>query len=155
MNQVTNLVQWKNLTDDEKAEFDFEGYAYQFQWGEDWSGAKITPINSIDGEHVFRLKIEPEKWYYWEAIGLSGVTMGKDLNNPSLEGILRPAKPSEIPEPETLEDKSKAELIDNWEKLERWVDDIQNYEPNQIGEYSYFRVDRFKDLMKDIKAGVG
>jgi len=107
MNQTTNLVQYKNLTDDQKATFDFEGYAYEFQLDDKgWKDLLVIgkesfiykgSLKSVSGHPynntVYRLKIDPEKWYFWEAIGLSGVTMGKDLNNPNLEGIIRPAKP--------------------------------------------------------------
>jgi len=156
MNQVTNLVQWKNLTDDQKAEYDFEGYAYETQglYDLNWFNAsKSKGTDEARNQKVYRLKIEPEKWYMVdEDTGHLGENI---IGREHRFAHIRPAKTSEIPEQEpSLENKSNAELIDNWEKLERWVDDIVNYEPNQIGEYSYFRVDRFKDIMKEIKAGV-
>ena len=68
MNQVTNLVQFKNLTDDEKAAFDFEGYDYECQMSaKDDSSFYIQDPSYEEIPHnalVYRLKIEPEKWYY-------------------------------------------------------------------------------------------
>ena len=154
INQVTNLVQWKNLTDDEKAAFDFENYKYEHQLE---SETEWIDSSGPFADDVYRLVIEPDKWYYCGDINGCDILLGEDVIVIA-DTELRPATKaeiasvSEIPQSETLEDCVKAELIDNWEKLERWVNDINNYEPNQIGEYSYFRVDRFKDIMKDIKA---
>lgn len=136
-NQTTNLIQFKNHTDDQKAEFDFENYAYEWQQGLEWSEITNTRFKARDaaGEDVFRLKIEPEKWYI----------LSEDMVTPDEDDIeivqgckiigdysrlltyLRPAKPNEIPQPETLEDKIKTKwpeyevVMLEWDDRNRWV----------------------------------
>ena len=60
MDQVTNLIQWKNLTDEQKADFDFENYKYEFQNGVHWNYIQTkTPYDHC----VYRLVVEDDKWY--------------------------------------------------------------------------------------------
>ena len=78
MNQTTNLIQWKNLTDDEKAGFDWS-YKYKFQFNRSWNN--YQPSNPCDND-VYRLKIEPDKWYYLvHGDGSTEIIIGKDLLN--------------------------------------------------------------------------
>ncbi len=141
MNQTTNLIQWKNLTDDEKAAFDFS-YQYERQLnghGTDWlmcsrnhQSAKVK----ADGDTVYRLKIEPEKWYYCEVKTVPNgrlentIKLGEHLTGDFIQAchIVRPAKPSEIPKQEpSLEYRVKAEyggyevVILEWDKRDLWT----------------------------------
>ncbi len=114
MNQTTNLTQWKNLTDDEKAAFDFEDYAYEFQSGHsiEWEEYTIALLRKLGAniDLVYRLKIEPEKWYYWSSIQGKGVVLGSEIIYSHVFDLLRPAKESEIPKQElSLEDRVEAE----------------------------------------------
>ena len=122
MNQVTNLIQWKNLTEEDQADFDFENYVYirQKPDGMDFEptikayfGLKDTDF--ISNQAVYRLKVEPEKWYYYGALVkgciYEDVAQGHNLTNLESYKILRPAKESEIPKDErTLERK----IEDKW-----------------------------------------
>lgn len=115
MNQVTNLTQYKNHTDEQKAGFDFENYKYEVQALRDldwFNASKSKGTNEERDQKVYRLKIDPDKWYYMEnACGFSKDTKGSDLNENTIEflTILKPATAEEIPKPETLEDRVKAE----------------------------------------------
>jgi len=112
MNQATNLIQWKNLTDEQKAEFDFEEYRYEMQYTSKSKGFEPAPKNAdaVVNHRVYRLKIEPDKWYYWMQFtgrysSQSDIVLGKDLKG-HLESYdeLRPATPEEIPiQPEIKE----------------------------------------------------
>lgn len=112
MNQTKNLIQWKNLTDDEKAGFDFENYDYECQHlyaSTEWLEWSIKH-HSLQGERAYRLKIEPDKWYWYEHEGDQGAQIGGDIiSNLSCHGmeldryqVIRPAKPDEIPQPERV-----------------------------------------------------
>ena len=102
MNQVSNLVQWKNHTDDEKDEFDFEKYSYQYQAGSGiWQ--PFTQLKdgkrrlAPDGQYVYRLKIEPEKWYAIICHAGKYITPGSNIQKYDVASatLLRPAKPSD------------------------------------------------------------
>lgn len=114
MNQVTNLIQWKNLSKDEQDGFDFDNYKYECQCSmndrTDWikRAVRLTPHS----QDVYRLVIQPEKFYYWASIQGGGVALGKDLLVPHHRLVLRPATEAEIPKPATLEERVKAEYPD-------------------------------------------
>jgi hypothetical protein len=115
MNQTNNLVQWKNLTEDQKAGFDFEGYKYEEQHynSNQWMG--YVSHHGRDTTSVYRLVIEPDKFYYWDdgdGIG-SGVKKGKDFITFGYKS-LRPAKPEEIPKPK------KPDFIADWLDANVW-----------------------------------
>jgi len=128
MNQKTNLTQWKNLTDDEKAAFDFENYSYEHQLE---SSTKWIDSDGPFSDDVHRLKIEPEKWYYLISSSdggefLQGSELLKD-DYINVHPVVRPCQPSEIPKPESLEDRVKAEyggfevVMLEWDKRELWT----------------------------------
>ncbi|MCP4988594.1 MAG: hypothetical protein GY928_21840 [Colwellia sp.] len=107
MNQVTNLIQWKNLTEDQKAEFDFENYKYEKQVAYNW---EVMPnkFTACMDDAVYRLVIEDDKWYTYfsEKFSEKYTVKGSEFTNPDGAICLRPAKPDEIPQQEkTLEQK--------------------------------------------------
>lgn len=114
MNQATNLVQWKNLTQEQKDAFDFENYRYEFQNGISWT--EVIPTNpriKRNSNELFRLVIEDDKWYYCKRSVCIRVYLGKEVlqSNHKYCKVLRPARPDEIPQPEkTLEQK----IQDKW-----------------------------------------
>ncbi|MEE9351675.1 MAG: hypothetical protein V3U78_05400 [Thiotrichaceae bacterium] len=97
MNQATNRIIWKLLTEKEKSGFDWS-YQYKFFFKKSWN--YYEPSKPHD-EDIYRLKIEPEKWYYFEG-ERSGVVTGSDITAQDINMLknLRPAKPSEIPKQE-------------------------------------------------------
>lgn len=110
MNQVNNLIQWKNLTQEQKDEFDFENYSYEVQKiGSIETGWFYKQTAQTFGKDVYRLVIEPERWY--------AVTGPYDHTflSPGTEitlfygsyNSIRPARPDEIPvaKEKTLEQK--------------------------------------------------
>tara|TARA_R110002020_G_scaffold56890_2_gene156989 strand:+ start:835 stop:1413 length:579 start_codon:yes stop_codon:yes gene_type:complete len=111
MNQVTNLIQFKNLSDEQKAEFDFESYEYEFQFFDEqthWD--RLGNVKYEDPVAVYRLVIQPEKWYYVAASGIRDskpfIAIGESLEAYSVYRILRPATAEEIPKPEkTLKER--------------------------------------------------
>ena len=116
MNQNTNLIQWKNLTDEQKADFNFEGYKYEFQMF-DWVPKQGS---NIANDRVYRLVIEEDKWYFCKGVYKKPI-LGKYLicENNKYERLkvfenLRPAKLHEIPKPK---EKSLQERIQ-----EKWPD---------------------------------
>lgn len=112
MNQATNLIQYKNHSDEQKADFDFKNYQYQVQlpnsikWQDEQEGY-------FRYDRVYRLKIEPDKYYacgYDDAIFKGSYLSEVDISEYS---TLRPAKSSEIPKTEkTLEDRIEEEWPD-------------------------------------------
>jgi hypothetical protein len=108
MNQVTNLIQWKNLSKEEQAGFDFEGYKYERQVNEEWE-----PFRDYDLSHnkhlnfVYRLVIEPDKLYVTDFEGDVNTLSGKfiiDENERDEVRIseylsIRPATEAEVPKP--------------------------------------------------------
>ncbi len=108
MNQTTNLIQWKNLTQEQKADFDFENYKYEYQCRSiGWRDK--TKSDAFALETVYRLVIEPDKWYYLkrQRQELEGqIIKGSNIGVVDQCFIFRPAKPDEIPKPKkTLEQK--------------------------------------------------
>jgi len=109
MNQVTNLIQHKNLTQEQKDDFDFEKYDYVFQGKDDfWYTGEAS------GECVHRLVIVDDKWYTrTDDDGQQLTTLGEDIDKATIKYALslRPARPDEIPQDErTLERK----IEDKW-----------------------------------------
>ena len=105
MNQATNLVQWKNHTEEQKGDFDFDNYKYECQ-----------PVGSKNfigfladcSDNVYRLVIEKDKYYYVQCPEIKNgkpyIEKGCELLKVSRKlqeacSILRPAKPHEIPKP--------------------------------------------------------
>jgi len=116
MNQATNLIQWKNLTEEQKADFDFENYEYEMQHTNNSKGFQLAhknPVALIENR-VYHLKIEPEKWYYCEwKDGVKYPCLGKSfINEIDMAISLRPARKDEIPQEEILEDRIKAKWPD-------------------------------------------
>ena len=109
MNQVTNLIQYKNLSDEQKAEFNFEGFKYERQVAYDWEVMPTKFTSPVD-DRVYHLVIEPGKYYYIEdKHGFDVRCTDIPINAP----ILRPAKTSEIPKPEkTLKERVEEEYPD-------------------------------------------
>jgi len=131
MNQITNLVQFKNLTDEEKAGFDFDGYKYEWQDHLNWH--KVSHINEKSNSGlVHRLVIEPDNWYYCEwSPDKSEVLEGLDLaafNTVEDIKTVRPATADEMPKPETLEDRIRAEYSDYVVVMLEWYNDIWSIE---------------------------
>ncbi len=119
MNQVTNLIQWKNLTEEQKADFYTKNYKYKAQTANGWedygsftylsSDSAVTQKEGL----VFRLFIEEDKWY------MMGVTddepyprLGSDYEPLEVYGIFRPCKPHEIPK--TKEKTLQERIQDKW-----------------------------------------
>ena len=109
MNQTNpHFTQWKNLTKEQKDEYDFEGYRYNYQAGSgiwqpfipQFAGKRLV---SPEGQYVYRLVIEPDKYYYvsCSAInkGVPFTSEGLSLEHYLIYDILRPARISEIPKP--------------------------------------------------------
>jgi hypothetical protein len=127
VNQAINLIQWKNLTEEQQADFDFENYKYEGQYGGGDTTFQEMPNNiRPSAQGVYRLNIEPDKWYFIrqgdflrDLLNLNKglCILGKDLLNhkdvlvSDLDEI-RPARLDEIPKQETLEDRIKAEWPD-------------------------------------------
>ena len=117
MNQLNNLIQWKNLTDEQKADFDFENYRYTIQTPTNTKffdfDQKGRPYGITDFGSVYRLVIEDDKWYTYfsEKFSEKYTVKGYEFTNPDGAICLRPAKPDEIPQDErTLERK----IEDKW-----------------------------------------
>lgn len=126
MNQATNLIQWKNLTDKQKAQFDFgrpELYMSQRSCGKvEWRDYKFDQskeeIEEVYLEHVNRLKILPDEWYWFKWDSLEKAVQGSYILVGSYHTdqqckVLRPARPEEIPKPEqTLLERIEAAYPD-------------------------------------------
>lgn len=113
MNQVTNLIQHRNLTQEQKRDFNFENYKYESQGVFDWEPKLGSSVSDV---RFYRLVIEDDKWYYWHGVCISrsdgsywddGVCKGSEVTNIGRCSELRPAKESEIPvsKEKTLEEK--------------------------------------------------
>lgn len=118
MNQTQNRIQNMNLTPDELADFNFDQYQYQFRDHKAESGW-TNHKGLIHPGQVYRLIIQPEKWYYTGLVGAdescleTGIIKGDDIiANASDYDFLRPATEAEIPKPATQEDRVKAEYGD-------------------------------------------
>lgn len=113
MNQTTNLIQWKNLTQEQMDDFDFENYKYEFQGFLDWNTHAGIPKRS----RVYQLVIEYDKWYTYSTKNLIGeiikTVKGSEFVNPEEACECRPARPDEIPQQEkTLEQKIQNKWFD-------------------------------------------
>ena len=151
MNQVTNLIQWKNHTDEQKADFDFENYKYYWQTS---SGVFLSCDKSDFSlsANVYRLVIEDDKWYVM--VEYDGMKVYKDMlkgsaiRSPEKYTNLRPAKPDEIPQPEkTLEQK----IQDKWPDKEVVMLTPENGVlriVKKIGGFEYDRPHIFAQSMK-------
>ncbi len=130
MNQVTNLIQWKNLTQEQMDEFDFENYWYEWQTG---SGVFCTCAKSDFSlsDNVYRLVIEDDKWYAmpeYDGMGVyKDIVKGSDIKSPEKYINLRPARLDEIPQPEkTLRQKiqekwpDKEVVVFGWSSANIW-----------------------------------
>lgn len=134
MNQFNNLVQWKNLTDEEKAGFDFVDYKYEVQRltnGVDFYSSIVSMNGEANSEKVYRLVIEPDKWYAMpDPDGLyvyKDILKGSDIKSPEKYTNLRPARPDEIPQDERtlerkIEDKwpDKEVVVFGWSSANIW-----------------------------------
>lgn len=143
MNQATNLIQWKNLTEEQKADFDFENYKYEIQRGV--SFGTWMPCSPSD-DLVYRLKIEPDKWYYFEhePTGETGVTIGSKIGKPSVHEILRPARKDEIPKQETLEDKIKAKWPNKEVVMLEYYDDVLCFSSGKMNMCAHLEAQSMK-----------
>ena len=144
MNQVTNLIQWKNLTEEQKADFDFENYKYEFQMF-DWVPKRGSDIAN---DRVYRLVIEEDKWYFCKGIYKKPI-QGKYLicENFKYKKLkvfenLRPAKRHEIPKPKekTLQERIQEEWLDKEVVMLEMTDpnnSIANHEFLSLVDYFY------------------
>ncbi len=97
MNQATNLIQWKNLTNAEEVDYNFKEYSYEFLEYYEWKPTK--GIFSPNDHYVYRLVIESDKWYYAGSFGSYGVYKVSDLVCIENSSECRPANASEISQP--------------------------------------------------------
>jgi hypothetical protein len=114
MNQATNRIQFIFIDSETRKDFDINRYNYEVyntsvhQWIK-FNGAGFASMS------VYRLVIEPEKWYYWEnKASINAVYLGEEIladYTDELESYttLRPAKESEIPR--TEDDNTNYELV--------------------------------------------
>lgn len=123
MNQVTNLIQWKNLTQEQKDEFDFD-YEYHYQGERENTVSWWIPHAGLCKiERVYRLVIEDDKWYWIEDDNGEQACLGEFINQKDITKalILRPARPDEIPQQErTLEQKIQDKWPDKEVELLKW-----------------------------------
>lgn len=108
MNQVTNKVPYGLLTEDEQKTFNTKDFTYQSWASGMWINCVFEHSYIPREDGVYRLVIEPEKWYYFGSFGSYGIHKGCYLTNIENASECRPAKQSEIPQPVTLKDKIKA-----------------------------------------------
>ena len=106
MNQCTNRIQWNLLDYNESIDFFITGYSYEFFMENQWlpKEENTTPVYFL----VYRLVIEEDKWYYVEfSRGNGEVVKGGSFNDLQIKilEVLRPARPDEIPQEKTLEQK--------------------------------------------------
>jgi hypothetical protein len=153
VNQVTNLIQWKNLTQEQKDEFDFENYKYGVQAPTNTTFSvpvthKERPTTITDFGSVYRLVIEDDKWYCTNSN--CDPQLGKDINRMGAGTFqyLSPARPDEIPQPEkTLEQK----IQDKWPNKEVVILTPENGMlriVKKIGSFEYDRPHIFAESMK-------
>jgi hypothetical protein len=126
MNQVRNLIQWKNLTQEQKDDFNFENYEYQFLSEYEWTNSTVIRGESAGYDLVYRLVIEDDKYYVYEDGGREEVFKGDEPYLVDTK-LLRPARPDEIPQPEkTLEQKiqekwpDKEVIMFGWSSANIW-----------------------------------
>lgn len=125
MNQVTNLIQFKNLSKEQQAGFDFENYSYEGQdsghGSENTKFTKILPCGKTKGmaHRVYRLKIEPEKFYYARVKTIPNtrldttVKIGSEFSDDFIKACcdFRPATPDEQPKTEEAIPKCKTFVV--------------------------------------------
>lgn len=125
MNQTNNLIQWKNLTQEQKDDFDFENYKYECQP----VGSKhFIGFLADCPDNVYRLVIEPDKWYAMEREcdhdHNVSILKGSNISEVDHCYMIRPAKPKEIPTPEkTLEQKIQDKWPDKDVVMLKWSGD--------------------------------
>ncbi len=130
MNQLTNLVQWKNLTQEKQDEFDFENYSYEKQVAYAWEVMPNKFTSCVD-DAVYQLVIEDDKWYAmpeYDGMGVyKDIVKGSDIKSPEKYINLRPARLDEIPQPEkTLRQKiqekwpDKEVVVFGWSSANIW-----------------------------------
>jgi len=131
MNQATNLIQWKNLDEDQREQFDFYHGVYEAQfpgnskgWRDCSKQQSRESVVKCHGDTIYRLKILPDEWYnidYDIEYGGNEISLGCNINGgkdnyKSLSiRVIRPAVPHEIPKP-----KPKPTLLERIE--EKWGD---------------------------------
>lgn len=115
MNQVTNLIQWKNLTEDQRKEFNFKDYQYVSQHGEMWMHCAFE--SSYEGRPgtVYQLVIEEDKWYVVEE---TSVVAGNTIALCAKYDGIRPAREDEIPKDEPKLEEEVKEEFPNCEYVE-------------------------------------
>lgn len=149
MNQATNLKQWKNLTKAEQSRFNFDNYKYDCQCSmdgrTDWIQHDLPIVPHC--EDVYRLKIDPDEWYYIKFDGPgnldkdSYIILGDNtLFNEPFIAILRPATPEEIPKPEpTLLERIEAAYEGKAVVLLEWGSDSL-----KIGNWGHYHAQSMK-----------
>jgi hypothetical protein len=114
MNQARNLIQYKNLTDEESVDFDFENYKYEMQYPNELLEYQEATLDILP-HRVYRLIIEDDKWYWLSSPLDVGLRQGETLDQSTIESatVLRPARKDEIPQQEkTPEEKIKEKWPD-------------------------------------------
>ena len=96
MNQATNRIPWKNLTGEERADFNFLNYAYNEQTFHSarFNEELFNEKGMVTGANVYRLKIQEDKYYSADGEIIQGSELNSDLSS---YNILRPARPDERP----------------------------------------------------------
>ena len=103
MNQVTNVTQFKNLSEEDQKDHNFYGgYSYSKQrTGDSTDFGEAIQGSKPFGTDVYRLVIEPAKWYMTqvEEDESPALDSGKSLSefNLNLYHTVRPAREDEIP----------------------------------------------------------
>ncbi len=116
MNHATNLIQYKNFTDEQKDELDFEGYRYERQGRvTEWYPVIEAPQC---GDGVLRLVIEDEKFYYVEeSDGITTkVLKGSEMSPINTWSVLRPARADELPKVEPTGEALVGVICEAWGK---------------------------------------
>ncbi len=125
MNQVANKVPYGLLTKDEQEAFNTKGFAYQSWVPDMWVTCVFEDSYTPRNETVYRLVIEPEKYYFckWDYGKHESIEKGSVLKLHHITSCdhLRPAKQSEKPQPVTLEDKIKAKYSGFEVVMLEWV----------------------------------
>jgi len=124
VNQNTNLIQWKNLTEEQKADFDFENYKYVMQYSHEtvWTNPRTPVIEPGKNPNaVYRLVIEDDKWYTCVSEDAVETIKGSEFSNPDKAICLRPARKDEIPKSEkTLQERIQEEWPDKEVVMLEW-----------------------------------
>lgn len=128
INQVTNLIQWKNLSKEDQAGFDFERYKYEWQSETIWESVNWAPLKP-NSNGVYRLVIQPDKFYYMEGENGTEIIKGGSIDNRDrkVSSVIRPATSAEMPKPATLEDRVVAEYKDFEVSMLEWNGSFLDY----------------------------